>query len=99
MKAIIEKSRILTAYLEYLVDGLESDRIQIISPKDPQFRGAQLSIRVINSDRSLFKLISDAGIIADWREPDVIRIAPAPMYNNFSDVFKFVEILKKVLGL
>ncbi len=99
MTALIEKSRILTGYLEYLIEELKSDRIQIITPKKADARGAQLSIRVINSDKSLFKAISDKGVIADWREPDVIRIAPTPMYNNFSDVFRFVQILREELGI
>ena len=58
-----------------------------------------VSIRVIQSDKSLFRAISDKGVIADWREPDVIRIAPTPLYNNFSDVFNFVQILKETLGI
>ena len=99
MKAIVRKSRLLTRYLEFLIEELKSDRIQIITPKQTEARGAQLSIRVIQSDKSLFRAISDKGVIADWREPDVIRIAPTPLYNNFSDVFKFVQILKKTLGI
>ena len=99
MKALIKKSRLLTAYLEYLIESLDTNRIQIVSPKEAISRGAQLSIRVLNSDRSLFKIISEKGVIADWREPDVIRIAPAPLYNNFSDVFNFVQILKEALGI
>ncbi|MCP4883701.1 MAG: kynureninase [Flavobacteriales bacterium] len=99
MTALIEKSRILTGYLEFLIEELRSDRIQIITPKQADARGAQLSIRVINSDKSLFRAISHKGVIADWREPDVIRIAPAPLYNNFSDVFRFVQILREELGI
>lgn len=99
MKAIVRKSRLLTRYLEFLVEELKSDRIQIITPKQTDARGAQLSIRVIQSDKSLFRAISDKGVIADWREPDVIRIAPTPLYNNFSDVFNFVQILKETLGI
>ena len=94
MDKLIEKSKKLTGYLEFLIDGIKSDRIQVITPRDPEARGAQLSIRVLNSDKSLFKAISEKGVIADWREPDVIRIAPAPVYNNFNDVYRFVEILK-----
>lgn len=94
---LVEKSRLLTGYLEYMVDGLQSDRIHIISPKNAEERGAQLSIRVLNSDRSLFKAISQQGVIADWREPDVIRIAPAPLYNSFYDVYRFVQILKSLV--
>ncbi len=99
MKALIRKSRILTAYLECMISTLETDRIKIISPDDPKLRGAQLSIRVLNSNKSLFIKISEKGVIADWREPDVIRIAPAPLYNNFSDVYAFVQILNDSLGL
>lgn len=99
MKALIEKSRLLTAYLEYLIESLDTNRIQIITPKKATSRGAQLSIRVLNSDRSLFEIISDKGVIADWREPDVIRIAPTPLYNNYSDVFNFVQILKEALEI
>ena len=99
MKALVAKSRLLTGYLEFLINSLHSERIQIITPKQPDARGAQLSIRVLNSDRSLFKAISDRGVIADWREPDVIRIAPTPLYNSYKDVFDFVHILKEELGL
>ncbi len=99
MKALVDKSRLLTGYLEFLINSLGSGRIQIITPKQPDARGAQLSIRVLNSDRSLFRAISDRGVIADWREPDVIRIAPTPLYNSYKDVFDFVQILKKELGL
>jgi kynureninase len=99
MKAIVKKSRLLTRYLEFLIEELKSDRIQIITPKQTDARGAQLSIRVINSDKSLFKAISEKGVIADWREPDVIRIAPAPLYNSFMDVFNFVQILRAELSI
>ncbi len=99
MKAIVKKSRLLTRYLEFLIEELKSDRIQIITPKGIDARGAQLSIRVVNSDKSLFKAISEKGVIADWREPDVIRIAPAPLYNSFMDVYNFVQILRTELGI
>lgn len=95
MDKLVEKSRKLTGYLEFLIDELKSKRIQVITPRDPMARGAQLSIRVLKSDKSLFRAISDKGVIADWREPDVIRIAPTPMYNSYHDVYRFVEILKE----
>lgn len=98
MEQIVTKSRLITGYLEFLIHGLESDDIDIITPNEPHERGAQLSIRMINSDRSLFDKISELGVIADWREPDVIRIAPAPLYNSFKDVYRFVDILKKALN-
>jgi kynureninase len=95
---IIAKSRLLTGYLEFLITGIDSEDIDIITPTEPSERGAQLSIRVIHSDRSLFEEISKQGVIADWREPDVIRIAPAPLYNSFMDVYQFVQILKEALN-
>lgn len=94
MKALNEKTTKLTGYLEYLLMELEGDRIELITPKTRKDRGCQMSIRVVGGDKSLFDKITDAGVIADWREPDVIRVAPVPMYNSFVDVYRFVEILK-----
>ncbi len=88
----------LTSYLEFLVDEINDDRIKIITPRNPQERGSQLSIQVKNADKALFDKITEKGVIADWREPDVIRIAPVALYNSFEDVFKFVEILKSELN-
>lgn len=92
-----KKSIELTNYLEYLLLDMKSERIQIITPKDPTERGCQLSLAIKNADKSLFHAISAKGVIADWREPDVIRIAPAPLYNNHEDCWRFVEILKSEL--
>lgn len=92
------KSVNLTSYMAYLLDGLNNDSINIITPSDPAERGCQLSIQVRNADKALFDRITDAGVIADWREPDVIRVAPVPLYNSFEDVFDFVEIIKSQLS-
>lgn len=97
MEQIVAKSRLITGYLEFLILDLGTQHIDIITPKQAEERGAQLSLRMIHSDRSLFEKISRKGVIADWREPDVIRIAPAPLYNSFKDVYRFVEILKEAL--
>ncbi len=97
MKNLTEKSRKLTGYLEFLLNEIHDERISVITPTDENQRGCQLSIRVKDADRNLFKAISEGGVIADWREPDVIRVAPVPLYNSFSDVWKFVEILKNCL--
>lgn len=97
MKNLCEKSVKLTNYLEFLLSGIQDDRIEIITPKNPNERGCQLSIRVKNADKSLFKAITERGVIADWREPDVIRVAPVPLYNSFTDCWKFAEILKDCL--
>lgn len=87
----------LTGYLEYLVDDIGDDRIQIITPRDKSQRGSQLSIQVKNADKSLFDKITEAGVIADWREPDVIRIAPTALYNSYEDVYQFSQLLKQQL--
>lgn len=98
MAAIVEKSRRLTGYLEYLLDLIDDNQISVITPRDSQQRGNQLSIRVKNADKSLHEKIISHGVFADWREPDVIRVAPAPLYNSFADVFRFAEILRECLG-
>jgi kynureninase len=97
MKSLRAKSEKLTAYLESLIDEIGDERISIITPRDPRERGCQLSIRVKDADRSLFESISSRGVIADWREPDVIRVAPVPLYNSFEDCFHLARILKQCL--
>lgn len=87
----------LTGYLEYLVKSLGEDIINIITPEDPDQRGSQLSIQVNNATKDLFNKITEAGVIADWREPDVIRVAPVAMYNSFEDVYHFYTILKNAI--
>jgi len=92
-----EKSIKMTNYLEFLLQELDGDRISIITPSDSKDRGCQLSLAVKNADKSLFDAITAKGVIADWREPDVIRIAPVPLYNNFEDCWRFVDVLKSEL--
>lgn len=98
MPALREKSLRLTAYLEFLLEQIHNDRISVITPADPPARGCQLSIRVKDADKSLFEAITSRGVVADWREPDVIRVAPVPLYNSFADVYGFTQILKQCLA-
>ncbi|HIB36333.1 kynureninase [Mesonia sp.] len=91
------KSLKITNYLEYLLKEIEGDQIEIITPKNPEERGCQLSIKVKNANKDLFDKLMAAGVISDWREPNVIRVAPAPLYNSFEDVYKMVERLKALL--
>ncbi len=91
------KSKSLTGYFEFLINALKNSDIKIITPSNPEERGCQLSIQVKNADKSLHKKLTDTGIITDWREPDVIRCAPVPLYNSFTDIYEFVERLKNVL--
>ena len=81
-----------------MLNDIHSEWIEIITPTNKNERGSQLSIRVIHSNKSLFEEITKRGVIADWREPDVIRVSPVPLYNNYTDVFRFVEILKEALN-
>jgi kynureninase len=93
MHSLREKSEKLTGYIEYLIEQKSGDSIEIITPKAKNQRGCQLSLRTKNEGKKLhLKLVSN-GVVCDWREPDVIRVAPVPLYNTFRDVYNFVEIL------
>jgi len=98
IKKLTEKSKKLTGYFEFLLQQLGSENIKIITPNNPEERGCQLSIQVKNADKALHDELTKAGVISDWREPDVIRCAPVPLYNSFQDVYHMVEKLKKVLN-
>jgi kynureninase len=95
MAALREKSLRLTAYLEFLLKQLDLP-FEIITPSDPQQRGCQLSLLFQERGREVFEMLSASGIVADWREPDVIRVAPVPLYNTFEDVFALYEALRSV---
>ena len=97
MQNLRKKSLQLTGYLETLLDGLEDPNIAVITPQNPEERGCQLSIQLKNANKQLHQQLTENGVISDWREPDVIRVAPAPLYNNFEDVFEFVQRLKHLL--
>ncbi|MBQ0788094.1 MAG: kynureninase [Oceanihabitans sp.] len=98
MDALREKSEKLTGYFEFLINDLNNDKIKIITPSNPKERGCQLSIQVKDADKTLHKKLTEAHIITDWREPDVIRCAPIPLYNTFEDVYRMVEKLKEILN-
>lgn len=93
MSALRAKSLKLTSYLESLLKDIGG--IQIITPTDPAQRGCQLSIRV--GDKTLHERLTKRGVFVDWREPDVIRVAPVPLYNSFDDVQRFGGILGECL--
>ena len=88
----------ITAYLEYLilkVSKENGDFLKIITPSSILERGSQLSILIERGGKKKFDLLSEQGIIADWREPNVIRIAPAPLYNSFEDCWHFADVLSR----
>jgi len=92
-----KKSITLTGYLFFLVESLGNEKVKIITPKNEAERGSQLSIQVVNVNKNLYNKITEAGVIADWREPDVIRVAPTALYNTFEEVYQFYEILKNLI--
>ena len=97
MDVLLEKSKKLTGFFEYLVNQIASDSIKIITPSNPNQRGCQLSVQVANADKNLHKKLTENNIITDWREPDVIRCAPVPMYTSFEDVYRMVNVLESLL--
>jgi kynureninase len=92
------KSELLTGYLEYLLDRHAGQHFSIITPRDPKEQGAQLSILVPKGGGELFETLTRSGIVCDWREPDVIRVAPVPLYNSFQDVYRFAEVFLSARG-
>lgn len=96
VKQLREKSLKLTGFLEYLLLSLDNLEFTIITPSEPEKRGAQLSMLFQKDGRKVFDVLTEQGVIADWREPNVIRVAPVPMYNSFEDVYRFYEILKGI---
>jgi len=102
MPALREKSRNLTGYLEYTIDQLARDfpdaDISIITPRDPTCRGCQISMDIAGRERKLFDDMIATGVIADFREPCIIRMAPVPLYNSFEDVFNFGKVMRELLA-
>ena len=93
------------AHLQHPADQDRPDQVRadLVDRVDldaqPDQRGCQLSIRVTDSDRTLFDALTERGVFVDWREPDVIRAAPVPLYNSFTDVYRFAQVLKECLVL
>jgi kynureninase len=93
MERLRAKSESLTGYLEFLLDQHPSQKFSIITPRDSAHRGAQLSLRIPENGRAICDVLAKEGIVCDWREPDILRVAPIPLYNTFLDVHTFAEIL------
>ena len=91
MQQLREKSESLTGYLEFLLDQHASGDFTVLTPREPDRRGAQLSIRIHHGGRSICDRLIEHGAVCDWREPDILRVAPVPLYNTYRDVHRFVE--------
>jgi kynureninase len=102
LPALRERSLQLTGWLEELLEARLGGRIEILTPRDPEARGAQLSVRLCGArgqGRALFDRMLARGLTCDWREPDVIRLAPAPLYNSYEDCWRAVALIESELGL
>lgn len=105
MEKLTLKSRKLTAYLEFLLNQIADEFSQqnknvplsIITPQNPEARGCQLSLILHKDGKDIHRRLTEAGFILDWREPDVLRAAPVPLYNSFEDVYQFATLLRELL--
>ena len=97
MPALRAKSERLTGYLHYLLTRLPSGHFDILTPSDPARRGCQLSLRLRDRPRELLSALQAEGVVCDFREPDVLRIAPVPLYNTFGEVWTFARVLEQTL--
>ena len=98
LPALRAKSERLTGYLEALIDAELRAVLQVVTPRDVAQRGCQLSLRVAGGrerGRALFEYLGSRGVLGDWREPDVIRISPVPLYNSFADVLRFARTVRE----
>jgi kynureninase len=101
MHNLVKKGRALSSYLLYILGEINRSTanklIEVITPENENERGCQVSMLMLRDGRKIFDALLKQGVISDWREPNVIRIAPVPLYNRFEDVFRFGEIIQSVL--
>ena len=101
MDKLIAKRNLITSYLEFILHEidkeLEGADFEILTPSNPEERGCQLSVYLHGQGRELFDRLMKSGVITDWREPNVIRLAPAPFYCSFEDMYEFGQILKRLI--
>jgi len=98
LEALFEKRDKITAYLEYIIEEIATEvggNFELITPKNPKERGSQLSVLLHGEGKSLFHYLMKEGVIVDWREPAVIRLAPVPLYSSYEEMYEFGQILKR----
>ena len=102
MDKLITKRKLITSYLEFILheidNELEGAEFEILTPSNQEERGCQLSVYLHGQGRELFDRLMKNGVITDWREPNVIRLAPAPFYCSFEDMYEFGQILKELIS-
>lgn len=98
MENLLKKSKLLTGYLLFILDEINASAkkktLEVITPKNEEERGCQVSVLMLEKGKEVFDALKKHGVLSDWREPDVIRVAPVPLYNTFEDVYQFGQILK-----
>jgi kynureninase len=102
MQALIQKSKQLTGYLFFILDEINEQHkepvIEVITPREEGAYGCQVSMLMLQRGKEVFKALTSMGVLADWREPNVIRIAPVPLYNSFEEIWKFGAIIRSILN-
>jgi kynureninase len=102
MEALLQKSKQLTGYLLFVLADINTKQaekvIEVITPLNDKERGCQVSMLMLLRGRQIFEALTQQGVIADWREPNVIRVAPVPLYNTFEDVWRFGHIIETILS-
>jgi kynureninase len=100
MENLLKKSKMLTGYLFFILEEINANKkiIEVITPNDEEERGCQVSMLMLEKGKEIFDALKRHGVLSDWREPDVIRVAPVPLYNTFEDVYQFGQILKHLTG-
>ena len=101
MENLLKKSRLLSNYLLFILDEINKlvspPVLEVISPQEDAQKGCQISILMLQNGKNIFEALKKHGVLADWREPNVIRVAPVPLYNSFEDVFRFGEMLSALV--
>lgn len=101
MNRLLEKSQWLSGFLHFILNDINDKQsqkfIEIITPAEAKQRGCQVSMLMLQKGKEIFNALTMHGVVADWREPNVIRVAPVPLYNSFEEVWRFGEIVKNVI--
>ncbi len=102
MSSLHEKRKLLAGYLHFILNEINKKQnnevLEIITPDNEMERGCQVSILMLQRGREVFETLTKQGVVADWREPNVIRVAPVPLYNSFEDIFRFGKIINSILN-
>ena len=102
MERLHIKRKLLSDYLLFIIDHCHSKTaekiIEVITPKEEYAKGCQVSMLMLKSGKEIFDELTRKGVIADWREPNVIRVAPVPLYNSFEDIYRFGEIVRATIS-